>query len=177
MAHPNNEKLAVLIDADNPQLSVIHELLADASLRHDQHQARLWRLDHAKPEGLEGRAARAGHSAHAAVQLHHGEELDGFVPHHRRDGFAALGPPWMASAWSPRTATSHAWRRAFERPAWSSMALVNKTPAAFVAACDKFVYTEILRPGQTSEGEEEQPPEPLEPILRSAVTVTARENG
>jgi uncharacterized LabA/DUF88 family protein len=54
------------------------------------------------------------------------------------------------------------------------------TPAAFQAACDKFIYTEILR----AEPEEEKPgQEPvaelpkLRPILLNALNATAREDG
>jgi uncharacterized LabA/DUF88 family protein len=53
----------------------------------------------------------------------------------------------------------------------------RKTPQPFVAACDKFVYTEILRPGPAQPGEQGQEPEPLKPMLRDAVTAAARDNG
>lgn len=56
----------------------------------------------------------------------------------------------------------------------------RKTPAAFVAACDKFVFFEVLRPqpkspGQTAEALPEFPP--LKPILLDAVARTVREDG
>ena len=42
----------------------------------------------------------------------------------------------------------------------------RKTPAAFVAACDKFVYTEILRPQPALEKTTEGPAlPPLEPMV------------
>jgi hypothetical protein len=56
----------------------------------------------------------------------------------------------------------------------------RKTPPSFVAACDKFTYTEILRPHQAPVAQGEQTSEPLEslePMIRTAVTATARENG
>jgi uncharacterized LabA/DUF88 family protein len=53
----------------------------------------------------------------------------------------------------------------------------RKTPQAFVAACDKFIYTEILKPQKEPVTTGAQAPEPLEPMIRTAVTATARENG
>jgi uncharacterized LabA/DUF88 family protein len=51
----------------------------------------------------------------------------------------------------------------------------RKTPIAFVGACDKFVYTEILRPDQNRGSNDDV--EPLEPILREAVAATQRDDG
>ena len=53
----------------------------------------------------------------------------------------------------------------------------KKTPQAFVAACDKFIYTEILRPQQAPIIQDDTGPEPLEPMIRTAVTATAKDNG
>ena len=50
----------------------------------------------------------------------------------------------------------------------------QKTPQAFVAACDKFVYTEILRPQQSTPVANGTTIEPLQPLLSSAVTASAR---
>lgn len=51
----------------------------------------------------------------------------------------------------------------------------KKTPQAFVAACDKFVFTEILSPEPTptpvAVGAE------LEPLLRQAVITSAKDDG
>jgi uncharacterized LabA/DUF88 family protein len=54
------------------------------------------------------------------------------------------------------------------------------TPAAFQAACDKFIYTEILRtePEQAQPGAEPVAELPkLKPILLNALNATAREDG
>ena len=51
----------------------------------------------------------------------------------------------------------------------------RKTPQAFVAACDKFIYTEILKPGEEAKSEGDV--EPLEPLLRNAVMATQRDDG
>ena len=58
----------------------------------------------------------------------------------------------------------------------------KKTPEAFVAACDRFVYTEILCPPAVEEAkprlEEAQPPAPaLRPMVSQAVTAAARDDG
>lgn len=53
----------------------------------------------------------------------------------------------------------------------------KKTPEPFVAACDKFIYTEILRPQQPQNTSENQLLAPLEPMLRSAIDASAREDG
>ncbi len=54
----------------------------------------------------------------------------------------------------------------------------RKTPAPFVAACDKFIYTEILRPKPTEETSAEVPAlPPLRPMVVTAVEATTREDG
>lgn len=53
----------------------------------------------------------------------------------------------------------------------------KKTPQAFVAACNKFVYTEILRPSTEVASAAPEAPTPLQPMLRDAITATARDNG
>ena len=53
----------------------------------------------------------------------------------------------------------------------------KKTPAAFVAACDKFIFTEILRPASVAVEPGPHAPEPLQPMLTSAISATARESG
>jgi hypothetical protein len=52
---------------------------------------------------------------------------------------------------------------------------LRKTPEAFVAACDRFIYLELLRP------EPEQPQTPkrqkLKPMLSAAITSTSKDDG
>lgn len=61
----------------------------------------------------------------------------------------------------------------------------QKTPAPFVNACDKFTYTEVLRPAEpariaaatlTTDEPTDSPPA-LEPLLRAAIEASAREDG
>jgi len=53
----------------------------------------------------------------------------------------------------------------------------KKTPSAFVAACDKFIYTEILRAPVAEPAAIEAPQEPLKPLLIAAITAATREDG
>jgi uncharacterized LabA/DUF88 family protein len=54
----------------------------------------------------------------------------------------------------------------------------RKTPAPFVAACDKFVFTEILRDQPEEQVPAESPPLPeLRSIVLTALEATAREDG
>jgi uncharacterized LabA/DUF88 family protein len=56
----------------------------------------------------------------------------------------------------------------------------RKTPEPFVAACDKFIYTEILRaePEEAKPGQEPVPELPkLKPMLLNALNATVREDG
>lgn len=53
-----------------------------------------------------------------------------------------------------------------------------KTPEPFVSACDKFIYTEILRPKTTKQVVTGGPiVPPLEKIIKAAIEATARESG
>jgi len=53
----------------------------------------------------------------------------------------------------------------------------KKTPRPFVAACDKFVFTEILRPATPDAPSQPSPSEPSRPALESAVAAAAKEDG
>ena len=52
----------------------------------------------------------------------------------------------------------------------------RSTPAPFVAACDRFIYLDLL--SQASDDEEPTAPKPdLEPVLRTAISGTSKEDG
>lgn len=53
----------------------------------------------------------------------------------------------------------------------------RKTPKPFVAACDKFVFTEILRGPSPEKIQAEPAQEPLQAILVPAISAAAREDG
>jgi hypothetical protein len=53
----------------------------------------------------------------------------------------------------------------------------QKTPKPFVAACDKFIFTEILRNPTSGASTEVPARHPLKPLLVSAVSAAAQEDG
>lgn len=175
-----NDKLAVLIDADNAQASAIQGLLAEisrygtASVKRaygdwTTPNLRAWKevLHQAAIQPMQQFSYTTGKNATDssliidAMDLLHAGRLHGFC---------------LVSSDSDFTRLATRIREA---------GLVvygfgeRKTPQAFVAACDKFVYTEILRPqAETQEPAQAAPElEPLEPLLRAAVAACARDNG
>ncbi|MDT3680356.1 MAG: NYN domain-containing protein [Burkholderiaceae bacterium] len=53
----------------------------------------------------------------------------------------------------------------------------RKTPQPFVAACDKFVYTEVLRSPSTTPSDRPDHEPALEPLLRASIAAAARDSG
>ena len=178
MSSPSTDKLAVLIDADNAQASVVHELLAEISRYGTATVKRAygdWTTPNLKgwKEVLHKHAIQpvqqfsytSGKNATDssliidAMDLLHGGRLDGFC---------------LVSSDSDFTRLATRIREA-------GLAVYGfgeqKTPQPFVAACDKFIYTEILRPQQAAPVANGTAIEPLQPILSSAVTASARDNG
>ena len=179
MATNTNQKLAVLIDADNAQASVIQELLAEVSRYGTATIKRAygdWTTTHLKgwKEVLHRMAIQpiqqfsyttGKNSTDAsliidAMDVLHTGSVDGFC---------------LVSSDSDFTRLATRIREA---------GLVvygfgeRKTPEPFVAACDKFIYTEILR----AEPEEHQVTaaadlRKLQPMLIAAVDANARDDG
>lgn len=183
MAANNNQKLAVLIDADNAQASVIQELLAEVSRYGTATIKRAygdWTTQHLKgwKEVLHRMAIQpiqqfsyttGKNSTDAsliidAMDVLHTGSVDGFC---------------LVSSDSDFTRLATRIREA---------GLVvygfgeRKTPEPFVAACDKFIYTEILRaePGEQKEAavavEVAELPK-LRPMVLTALEATARDDG
>lgn len=181
MSNPNNDKLAVLIDADNAQASIIHELLAEVSRYGIASVKRAygdWTTTNLKgwKEVLHRMAIQpvqqfsytAGKNSTDssliidAMDLLHSGRLNGFCLVSSDSDFTRL---------ATRIREAGLVVYGFGQ---------RKTPQPFVAACDKFIYTEILRPQQAPVVQGEPTPEPLEllePMIRTAVTATARDNG
>ena len=190
MAVPNgdkisNQKLAVLIDADNAQASVIQELLAEvsrygvASVKRaygdwTTTNLRGWKetLHKMAIQPMQQFSYTTGKNSTDssliidAMDLLHSEKFDGFC---------------LVSSDSDFTRLATRIREA-------GLAVYGfgekKTPAPFVAACDKFIYTEILRtaPEPTAAGKGElaklaAPTSDLQPIVVQAVTAAARDDG
>lgn len=177
MASPNNDKLAVLIHADNAQASLIHELLAEVSRYGTASVKRAygdWTTTNLKGwkdvlhkmaiqpmqqfSYTSGKNSTDSSLIIDAMDLLHAGGLQGFC---------------LVSSDSDFTRLATRIREA-------GLAVYGfgekKTPQPFVAACDKFVYTEILKPSQ-EQAPEDEAPEALEPMMRTAVDAAARENG
>ena len=183
MATGNNEKLAVLIDADNAQAAVIQELLAEVSRYGTATIKRAygdWTTQNLKgwKEVLHKLAVQPiqqfayttrKNSTDAsliidAMDVLHTGSVDGFC---------------LVSSDSDFTRLATRIREA---------GLVvygfgeRKTPEPFVAACDKFIYTEILRAKPDEPKAEEVAAEvaelpKLKPMVLTALDATAREDG
>ena len=178
MASQNNDKLAVLIDADNAQASIIHELLSEVSRYGTASVKRAygdWTTTNLKGwkdvlhkmaiqpmqqfSYTTGKNSTDSSLIIDAMDLLHAGGLHGFC---------------LVSSDSDFTRLATRIREA-------GLAVYGfgekKTPQSFVAACDKFIYTEILRPQQSEIIQDDTGPEPLESMIRTAITATAKDNG
>lgn len=178
MPSPNTDKLAVLIDADNAQASVVGELLIEVA-RYGTATIKRAYGDWTTPnlngwkETLHrlaiqpiqqfryttGKNATDSALIIDAMDLLHGNSVDGYC---------------LVSSDSDFTRLATRIREA-------GLAVYGfgekKTPRAFVAACDKFIYTEILRAPAAEPTATEAPQEPLQPLLAAAISGVAREDG
>ncbi len=146
MTEANNLKLAVLIDADNAQASIVEGLLAEIAKYGTAHVKRIygdWTLPNlgAWKETLlrysiqpmqqfrytKGKNATDGAMMIDAMDLLYTRNFEGFCIVSSDSDFTRLA----------------------QRLRESGMTVYGfgeqKTPEPFVAACDKFVYTEVLR--------------------------------
>jgi uncharacterized LabA/DUF88 family protein len=178
MPSPNTDKLAVLIDAENAQASVIVDLLGEVARYGTATIKRAygdWTTTHLNSwrETLHSLAIQPIQQFHYttgknatdsaliidAMDLLHGGRVDGFC---------------LVSSDSDFT-------RLATRVREAGLAVYGfgekKTPRAFVAACDKFIYTEILRAPVAEPAAVEGSQEPLKPLLITAVAGAAREDG
>ncbi len=181
MATNANQRLAVLIDADNAQASVIQELLSEVSRYGTATIKRAygdWTTTNLKSwkdvlhtmaiQPIQQFSYTSGKNATDsaliidAMDVLHTGSIDGFC---------------LVSSDSDFTRLATRIREA---------GLVvygfgeRKTPEPFVAACDKFIYTEILRsePEEVKPGQETVSELPkLKPMLLNALNATAREDG
>ena len=178
MAPPKTGRLAVLIDADNARAATIQALLAEVSRYGTASIKRAygdWTTPNLKGwkdvlhrlaiqpmqqfSYTTGKNATDSSLIIDAMDLLHSAGLDGFC---------------LVSSDSDFTRLATRIREA-------GLAVYGfgekKTPQPFVAACDKFIYTEILEPEASPAVQEGQPLPPLEPMLRSAIVASAREDG
>jgi uncharacterized LabA/DUF88 family protein len=185
----SNAKLAVLIDADNAQASLIKELLGEVSTYGTASIKRAygdWTTPNLKAwkEMLHmmaiqpvqqfsyttGKNSTDSSLIIDAMDLLHSQKLDGFCLVSSDSDFTRLATRIREAGLSVYGFGE------------------KKTPAAFVAACDKFIYTEILKPAQTladsgkSSGKETRPLAPvslgeIEGVVRKAIIAATRDDG
>jgi hypothetical protein len=178
MASPNTDKLAVLTDADNAQPGVASELLTEVA-RYGTATVKRAYGDWTTPnlngwkETLHNLAIQpvqqfrftTGKNATDsaliidAMDLLHSGSVDGFC---------------LVSSDSDFTRLATRIREA-------GLAVYGfgekKTPHPFVVACDKFIFTEILRPAKAGTASVEVFQDSLQPLLEAAVNGATREDG
>jgi hypothetical protein len=181
MPEKKSDKLAVLIDADNAQASIVAELLAEvskfgtASIKRaygdwTTPNLKKWK-DHLHKHAIQpvqqfayttGKNATDASLIIDAMDILHESELDGFCLISSDSDFTRL---------ATRIREAGLVVYGFGE---------KKTPEAFIAACDKFVFTEILR-------EKDVPTEKAEPnisnisklrpIIVSAINAVSKDDG
>ncbi|TNF35581.1 MAG: NYN domain-containing protein [Gammaproteobacteria bacterium] len=178
MKSEGTENLAVLIDADNAQASVISELLGEVASYGTATVKRAygdwttpnlagWK-DVLHVHAIQpiqqfryttGKNATDSALIIEAMDLLHGGKVDGFCLVSSDSDFTRLATRIREAGLSVYGFGE------------------KKTPKPFVAACDKFIYTEILR--KPTPGASVEPPVqgPLKPLLVSAISATAQEDG
>jgi uncharacterized LabA/DUF88 family protein len=179
MSENRTVKLAVLIDADNAQASLVSELLAEVSKFGTASIKRAygdWTTNHLKQwkEHLNSHAIQpmqqfsytTGKNATDAsliidaMDILHENNLDGFCLISSDSDFTRL---------ATRIRESGLIVYGFGE---------KKTPEAFIAACDKFVFTEILKEKKVvSEYEDESNKLELRPIIISAINAVSKDDG
>ena len=183
MATGNNEKLAVLIDADNAQASVIQELLAEVSRYGTATIKRAygdWTTQNLKGwkevlhqlaiQPIQQFAYTTGKNSTDASLI-----IDAMDVLHTGsvDGFCLVSSDSDFTRLATRIREAGLVVYGFGE---------RKTPEPFVAACDKFIYTEILRAKPDEPKAEEVAAEvaelpKLKPMVLTALDATAREDG
>jgi NYN domain/OST-HTH/LOTUS domain len=185
MATQTNQKLAVLIDADNAQASVIQELLAEVSRYGTATIKRAygdWTTTNLKSwkdvlhtlaiQPIQQFSYTSGKNATDsaliidAMDVLHESKVDGFCLVSSDSDFTRL---------ATRIREAGLLVYGFGE---------RKTPEPFVAACDKFVYTEILRakPEPEKDAPKQEPValedvRKLKPLIIAAIDASAREDG
>jgi len=178
MAPHHNNKLAVLIDADNAQASIVGELLAEVSRYGTASVKRAygdWTTTNLKSwkdvlhemairpiqqfSYTTGKNSTDSSLIIDAMDLLHAGGLNGFCLISSDSDFTRL---------ATRIREAGLVVYGFGE---------KKTPQPFVAACDKFIYTEILRLQQPTAIADEDVPKPVEPLILTAITATAKEDG
>lgn len=178
MADRENSKLAVLIDADNAQASVCSELLAEISklgLASVKRAYGDWTTTNLKSwkahlhkhaiqpiqqfTYIQGKNSTDSALIIDAMDLLHEGRLDGFCLVSSDSDFTRL---------ATRLRESGLVVYGFGE---------KKTPEPFVSACDKFVYTEVLRKLEESDRSDESENSDLRVTITSAIDAVSKDDG
>jgi uncharacterized LabA/DUF88 family protein len=173
-----NDNLAVLIDADNAQASIIHELLAEVSRYGTARVKRafgVWTTpslkkwkDHLHESAIQpiqqfsyttGKNSTDSALIIDAMDLLHAGGLNGFCLVSSDSDFTRL---------ATRIRESGLVVYGFGE---------RKTPKPFVAACDKFIYSDILKPAKSGDTKSKPQAEPLKPMITEAINAAAQDDG
>lgn len=152
MSDPFNLKLAVLIDADNAQASIVDGLLAEIAKYGTAHVKRIygdwttpslasWKdtlLRHSIQPIQQFRYTKGKNATDGAMMI---DAMDLLYSRHC-DGFCIVSSDSDFTRLASRLRESGMIVYGFGE---------QKTPEPFVAACDKFVFTEVLRPDATAD--------------------------
>ena len=177
MIDNKGNKLAVLIDADNAQASIIAELLAEvskfgtASIKRaygdwTTSNLKKWK-EHLHKHAIQpvqqfsytsGKNSTDSSLIIDAMDILHESNLDGFCLISSDSDFTRL---------ATRIRESGLMVYGFGE---------KKTPEAFIAACDKFVFTEILRENDIPTQKTESNTLSLRPIIISAINAVSKDD-
>jgi len=171
-------KLAVLIDADNAQASLASELLEEvakfgvASIKRAYGDWTTTNLKQWKEylnkyaiqpiqqfSYTQGKNATDASLIIDAMDILHENSLDGFCLVSSDSDFTRL---------ATRIRESGLIVYGFGE---------KKTPDAFIAACDKFVFTEILKEKRAIEDKDESNNKELKPIITKAINAVSKDDG
>ena len=178
MLNKKTIKLAVLIDADNAQASLVAELLEEvakfgvASIKRaygdwTTTNLKQWK-EHLNKFAIQpmqqfsytqGKNATDASLIIDAMDILHENSLDGFCLISSDSDFTRL---------ATRIRESGLIVYGFGE---------KKTPQAFIAACDKFVFTEILKEKRDIEDKDESNNKELKPIVTKAINAVSKDDG
>lgn len=184
MESTQNNKLAVLIDADNAQLSITESLLAEIAKYGTAHvkriygdwtlpQLRGWKeilLQHSIQPIQQFGYTQGKNSTDSALII---DAMD-LLYSGRFDGFCLISSDSDFTKLAARIRESGLSVYGFGE---------RKTPEPFVAACDKFIYTEVLR---SSDEKSRKPSKPINQLkqdtklvnlVRNAIDASSDESG
>jgi len=175
---PTTDNLALLIDADNAQASVIAELLAEVAGYGTATVKRAygdWTTQnlagwkdvlhvHAIQPVQQFRYTTGKNATDSALiidamDLLHGGKVDGFCLVSSDSDFTRLATRIREAGLSVYGFGE------------------QKTPKPFVAACDKFIFTEILRKPSSGLPAEAPTQTSLKPLLSSAISAATQDDG